>query len=168
MLDEPDDSGFQRTPPTTQRRSLCSRSPPSRRPSRRLSHVVGLALLPFARRLPGCQPPSPAAFFGGLSRRSKRCECRNELANSFDGRRRCIKLQKPPRLHSPFSFWRQHASRKSVTGESSAYSGRPGGRVSNHFNKNPFWTYRHTTARSDYRQPFELRFPIHTAHKHCQ
>src|ERR1700722_15831938 len=37
-----------------------------------------------------------------------------------------MKLQKPPRLHSPFSFWRQQASRKSVTGESSAYSGRPG------------------------------------------
>lgn len=35
-------------------------------------------------------------------------------------------LQKPPRSHWPRSFWRQHASRKSVTGDSSAYSGRPG------------------------------------------
>ena len=31
-----------------------------------------------------------------------------------------MKLQNPPRLHSPFSFWRQQASRKSVTGDSSA------------------------------------------------
>ena len=45
--------------------------------------------------------------------------------SSFDANRRCMKLQKPPRLHSPFSFCRQHASRKSVTGESSAYNGRP-------------------------------------------
>lgn len=36
-----------------------------------------------------------------------------------------IKLQNPPRLHSPMSFCRQQASRKSVTGESSAKSGRP-------------------------------------------
>uniref|UniRef100_A0A1I8FH99 DUF418 domain-containing protein n=1 Tax=Macrostomum lignano TaxID=282301 RepID=A0A1I8FH99_9PLAT len=29
---------------------------------------------------------------------------------------RCMKLQKPPRVHSPISYWRQQASRKSVTG----------------------------------------------------
>lgn len=68
---------------------------------------------------------------------------------------RCMKLQKPPRVHSlrgsrghhaarcllaprqpsrgprtcavtyPISYWRQHASRKSVTGESSAWIGCP-------------------------------------------
>lgn len=37
----------------------------------------------------------------------------------------CMKLQNPPRSHWPRSFWRQQASRKSVTGESSAYNGRP-------------------------------------------
>jgi len=30
---------------------------------------------------------------------------------------RCIKLQKPPRVHSDISYCRQHASRKSVTYE---------------------------------------------------
>lgn len=33
---------------------------------------------------------------------------------------RCMKLQNPPRIHSDVSCCRQHASRKSVTGESSA------------------------------------------------
>lgn len=36
-----------------------------------------------------------------------------------------MKLQNPPRLHSPISFCLQHASLKSVTGDSSAKSGRP-------------------------------------------
>jgi hypothetical protein len=36
----------------------------------------------------------------------------------------CMKLQNPPRVHSLCSYWRQHASRKSVTGESSAMMGR--------------------------------------------
>ena len=38
---------------------------------------------------------------------------------------RCIKLQKPPRVHSPISNWRQRASRKSETGENSHTSKRP-------------------------------------------
>ena len=38
---------------------------------------------------------------------------------------RCMKLQNPDLVHSPVSYWRQHASRKSVTGVSSAYIGRP-------------------------------------------
>lgn len=38
---------------------------------------------------------------------------------------KCMKLQKPERVHSPISYWRQHASRKSVTGDNSEYTGRP-------------------------------------------
>merc|ERR1719412_1830533 len=38
---------------------------------------------------------------------------------------RCMKLQNPDLVHSPVSYWRQQASRKSVTGVSSAYIGRP-------------------------------------------
>uniref|UniRef100_A0A1A9UTD9 Uncharacterized protein n=1 Tax=Glossina austeni TaxID=7395 RepID=A0A1A9UTD9_GLOAU len=35
------------------------------------------------------------------------------------------KESKPDRVHSPISYWRQQASRKSVTGDSSEYTGRP-------------------------------------------
>lgn len=38
---------------------------------------------------------------------------------------KCIKLQNPPRVHSPNSYCRQQASLKSVTGDSSAIIGRP-------------------------------------------
>ena len=76
-----------------------------------------------ARDLLGSQPPPPVACCG-CRRRSSRWPCRSERTSSGDASRRCMKLQKPPRLHSPFSFCRQHASRKSVTGESSAQSGR--------------------------------------------
>jgi hypothetical protein len=87
---------------------------------------LGLALRPRpASRFEGSQPPPPPWFFGGWRRRSMRWPWRKEETSSLDARRKCIKLQKPPRLHSPFSFCRQQASRKSVTGESSAYSGRP-------------------------------------------
>ena len=87
---------------------------------------LGLALRPLPpSRFEGSQPPPPPWLFGGWSRRSRRWPWRNEETSSLDARRKCIKLQKPPRLHSPFSFCRQQASRKSVTGESSAYSGRP-------------------------------------------
>ena len=37
-----------------------------------------------------------------------------------DGFLECMKLQNPPRLHSSLSNCRQHASRKSVTGDNSA------------------------------------------------
>ena len=87
---------------------------------------LGLALRPLPlSRFEGSQPPPPPWVFGGWSRRSRRWPWRKEETSSLDARRKCIKLQKPPRLHSPFSFCRQQASRKSVTGESSAYSGRP-------------------------------------------
>merc|ERR1719239_801642 len=33
---------------------------------------------------------------------------------------KCMKLQNPARVHSPISYWRQQASLKSVTGDSSA------------------------------------------------
>uniref|UniRef100_A0A182JLJ7 Uncharacterized protein n=1 Tax=Anopheles atroparvus TaxID=41427 RepID=A0A182JLJ7_ANOAO len=36
-----------------------------------------------------------------------------------------MKLQKPDLVHSPISYCRQQASRKSVTGDSSEYTGRP-------------------------------------------
>jgi hypothetical protein len=86
----------------------------------------GLALLPRpASLLPGSHPPPPPSFLAGWSLLSSLCPARRDETSSFEARRRCMKLQKPPRLHSPFSFWRQQASRKSVTGESSAYSGRP-------------------------------------------
>lgn len=90
------------------------------------SHAGGLALRPFRSFFwPGCQPPSPPALLAGFKRRSSRCPARRELTRSFEASRRCMKLQNPPRLHSPFSFCRQQASRKSVTGDSSAYKGRP-------------------------------------------
>jgi len=86
----------------------------------------GLALLPRpASLLPGSHPPPPPSFLAGCSLLSSLCPARRDETSSFEARRRCMKLQKPPRLHSPFSFWRQQASRKSVTGESSAYNGRP-------------------------------------------
>lgn len=96
----------------------------------------GLALLPFLFLCPGCQPPDPPSVFGGFSFLSNFCPWRSELARSLEGRRRCIKLQNPPRLHSPFSFCRQQASRKSVTGESSAYNGRPWDQVNKHRQRN--------------------------------
>ena len=86
----------------------------------------GLALLPLPpSRLLGSQPPPPPSLFEGFNLRSNLWPARREETKSFDASLKCMKLQKPPRLHSPFSFWRQQASRKSVTGESSAYSGRP-------------------------------------------
>jgi hypothetical protein len=86
----------------------------------------GLALRPRPpSRLDGSHPPPPPWVFGGWVRRSRRWPWRSAETSSLDARRKCIKLQKPPRLHSPFSFCRQQASRKSVTGESSAYKGRP-------------------------------------------
>jgi len=94
---------------------------------------------------------------------------RNEETSSLDARRKCIKLQKPPRLHSPFSFCRQQASRKSVTGESSAYNGRPAGggksRITRPWHEN---THQHTSDRSNYRLQSALRFPIRSAHTRCQ
>jgi hypothetical protein len=107
-----------RSSPSVRRDHLSSPAfPPPLPPPRR-----GLAL---RWRLGGSQPPPPPALAGGWTRRSTACPCRSWRTSSFDASRRCMKLQKPPRLHSPFSFWRQHASRKSVTGESSAYKGRP-------------------------------------------
>jgi hypothetical protein len=101
---------------------LVHRSSPIETPRR-----FGLALRPRPPSLLlGSQPPPPMSVLDGLSRLSRRCPTRRDDTSSLEARRRCIKLQKPPRLHSPFSFWRQHASRKSVTGESSAYRGRPG------------------------------------------
>lgn len=87
----------------------------------------GLALRPLpAARLPGCHPVLPApSVLDGLSLLSILCPAFNADTRSLDARRRCMKLQNPPRLHSPFSFWRQQDSRKSVTGDSSEYSGRP-------------------------------------------
>ena len=56
---------------------------------------------------------------------STACSCCSCLTSPCVGYLRCMKLQNPPRLHSFVSFCRQQASRKSVTGESSAQSGRP-------------------------------------------
>lgn len=47
------------------------------------------------------------------------------LLKSLDIGFKCMKLQNPERVHSPISYWRQHASRKSVTGDNSEYTGRP-------------------------------------------
>lgn len=86
----------------------------------------GLALRPLPlSRFEGSQPPPPPSLFVGWSLRSNLWPARRDETKSFEASRRCIKLQNPPRLHSPFSFWRQQASRKSVTGESSAYKGLP-------------------------------------------
>ncbi|OMH84483.1 hypothetical protein AX774_g2003 [Zancudomyces culisetae] len=52
------------------------------------------------------------------------CASYNSSSRPLLGLRRCIKLQNPPRLHSEFSYCRQHASLKSATGDSSAHSGR--------------------------------------------
>lgn len=82
-----------------------------------------------------------------------------------------MKLQKPPRLHSPFSFWRQQASRKSVTGESSAYSGRPDEQVRlipGSESQDNDVTYQHTIDHSNYPQRPAPRSPIHTERKHCR
>ena len=84
--------------------------------------LFGLAL---RSRFPGSQPPPPLVNFWGLSLRSSRWPCCKDFTRSEDASRKCIKLQNPPRLHSPFSFCRQQASLKSVTGDSSAYNGRP-------------------------------------------
>jgi hypothetical protein len=65
----------------------------------------GLALRPRPpSRLDGSHPPPPPSALAGLSLLSNRCPTRSEATSSFDASRRCIKLQKPPRLHSPFSF----------------------------------------------------------------
>jgi len=86
----------------------------------------GLALRPLPPSLlVGSHPPPPISFFVGFKRLSNLCPARRDDTSSFDASRRCMKLQNPPRLHSPFSFCRQQASLKSVTGESSAYNGRP-------------------------------------------
>ena len=47
------------------------------------------------------------------------------LFRSFDIGLRCMKLQNPPRVHSPISYCLQQASLKSVTGDSSACIGWP-------------------------------------------
>lgn len=86
----------------------------------------GLALRPRPPSLLlGSHPPPPPSCFVGFSRLSSLCPARRDDTSSLEASRRCIKLQNPPRLHSPFSFCRQQASLKSVTGESSAYNGRP-------------------------------------------
>lgn len=87
-----------------------------------LPPLLGLALRSL---LEGSHPPPPPCDFVGYSLLSSLWPALSEDTSSLDARRRCMKLQNPPRLHSPFSFWRQQASRKSVTGESSAYNGRP-------------------------------------------
>lgn len=48
----------------------------------------------------------------------------NSLSNSGLGSLRCMKLQNPPLTQPSPLFSRQHASRKSVTGDSSQYIGR--------------------------------------------
>jgi len=100
--------------------------------SYRSSSCPGLADLRFSFSLPfqpaeppfltlgGSQPAASDEEATGLRRLSNLCPARNAEASGLDAKRRCIKLQKPPRLHSPFSFCRQQASRKSVTGDSSA------------------------------------------------
>lgn len=69
-------------------------------------------------------PPAPVATF--RSRCSTACSWCRALSSRRCGLRTCIKLQNPPRWHSFVSCCRQHASRKSVTGDSSAKRGRPG------------------------------------------
>lgn len=119
-------------------------------------------------RLLGSHPPPPCCC-GGCSFRSSLWPCRNCRTSSGEALRRCMKLQKPPRLHSPFSFWRQQASRKSVTGDNSAYSGRPWCtvRVST-INSGRNHAYLHTNVRCSCPLLPVLLFPIHNAHRRCR
>lgn len=84
--------------------SECKRSSRSFQPSRKKSSLA------CASRL--------------LSRFSTASCWYNSRTKGGDACRRCIKLHWPPRLHSLVSFCRQHASRKSLTGDSSAKRGR--------------------------------------------
>lgn len=52
-------------------------------------------------------------------------ESTSSRSSSSAGFLRCMKLQKPPRTQPSPELRRQQASRKSVTGESSQYIGRP-------------------------------------------
>ena len=52
-------------------------------------------------------------------------ESTSSRSSSSAGFLRCMKLQKPPRTQPSPELRRQQASRKSVTGESSQYTGRP-------------------------------------------
>ena len=79
-----------------------------------------------------------------------------------------MKLQKPPRLHSPFSFCLQQASLKSVTGESSAYKGRPTISLSDTGERAKRQTHPHTTSDCSCLLQLVPPFPIHNGHIHCQ
>lgn len=118
-------------------------------------------------RLLGSHPPPPCCC-GGCNFRSSLWPCRNCRTSSGEALRRCIKLQKPPRLHSPFSFWRQQASRKSVTGDNSAYNGRPWYTVSISIKSEHNHTYLRTNAHCSCLLLPVLLFPIRNAHKRCQ
>lgn len=85
-------------------------------------------------RPPPPPPPPPRPRSRDRERRSRErdrdlCFLRRRPYSSRRSSRemgfRCMKLQKPPRVHSPISYWRQQASLKSVTGESSAWIGWP-------------------------------------------
>jgi len=128
----------------------------------------GLALRPLPlSRFEGSQPPPPPSLFVGWSLRSNLWPARRDETKSFEASRRCMKLQNPPLLHSPFSFWRQQASRKSVTGESSAYKGLPKMHALTWDRCNHRQTYLHTSVRYNCQLRPGPQFPTRTVHRHC-